>query len=255
MPMQKKIATIDRMMNILEIIRKSRSPIGVSMISKETGVAKATAFRVLQTLLQYKMVEKNDHDEYYLGSLFIRYGEYAKRNYSIRSIAEPHLKQLAEETGESSNLGIRNENEVITILTAPGESSIMLVDLIPVSPLHCSSMGKILLSSLSKQEILSYFNEGQPVKKRTVNTLTTYEEFLDFQKNYAATGISYDLEEYDYGLCCIAAPIFNSSGDVIAAMNLSGPLSRLKIKGLNVLERSVRKTSAAISTAASEILL
>ncbi|WP_456298130.1 IclR family transcriptional regulator [Aminipila terrae] len=175
----------------------------------------------------------------------MEYSEKVKSEISLNTIAKPFMTEAAERTGEFINLGILCEDTVVTILNVNGERSALVSRLIPVCPLHCSSMGKIFLSSQTEEEIKEYFRKH--FQKRTQYTIATYNEFIQEKDKIVSSGVSYDNEEYEYGLGCIAAPLYSCEDKIIGAISVSGPLSRMKIKGMDSIENCIREAANQIN--------
>lgn len=142
-------------------------------------------------------------------------------------------------------MGILSEDFVVTIFSVEGESSALVSRLVPMSPLHCSSMGKLFLSAMDEENAKTYFAAHQV--KRTFNTITNYSDFLIEKEKILKSYISYDIEEYEYGLGCVAAPIFDMENRIVAAVSVSGPISRLKFKGVQNIVDELKKATSKIS--------
>lgn len=241
------ITMVDRAVLILEEIFLADEYIGVSEIAQSLGLPKATVYRILNTLYQRNFVEKDDEtDKYKLGLTFIQYGEKVKSKLNIKTVSEEFMEKLSQNLGETVNLGISHDGNIINIFSIEGESSTLVSKLIPISPLHCSSTGKILLSQMSDDEIEEYFNSHE-IQKRTINTIVKYEDFRKEREKILKERVAFDNEEYEYGLTCIASPITNVNGETIAALSVSGPTTRLKFKGINYIIEELRKISTQIS--------
>ncbi|MCT4621835.1 MAG: IclR family transcriptional regulator [Marinisporobacter sp.] len=241
------ITMVERGLQIMNQLFLAEDAMGVTEISQKLDLPKATVYRILNTLQQKNFIKKDEKtDKYELGLIFIQYGEKVKSKLNLKTIAKPFMKNLAEAIGESVNLGIYHEGNVITIYSEEGESSVLVSKLIPVSPLYCSSMGKIFLSTMTKEKIKSYFDTNK-IQERTMNTITKYEDFMKEREDILRDVLSYDNEEYEYGLTCIACPIKNKEENIIAALSISGPTSRLKFKEMDDLIKEIRKTVDAIS--------
>lgn len=106
---------------ILEAISNSSSYIGVSQLSKETSLPKTTVFRLLETLHYLGLIKQNDNQEYTLGRAFLKYIDKVKNQEDLVSISTPFLKEFASTVGETINLGILYNNEVIYLKSIRGE--------------------------------------------------------------------------------------------------------------------------------------
>jgi IclR family transcriptional regulator, KDG regulon repressor len=249
------ITMVDRAVSIIHEIFSSSEPIGVSDIAHNLDLPKATVFRILNTLHQRNVIEKDEEsDKYKLGLLFIEYGEKVKSKLNLKAISQPLMKKLSQEVGETINLGIYHEGRVLNIHSEEGESSALVSKLIPVSPLHCSSMGKIFLSQMEDSDIKGYFESNKAVK-RTINTILQYEDFIKERQQFIERQLSFDREEYEYGLSCIACPIKDKDNKTIAALSVSGPTSRLKYKGFDSITDSLKSVCDEISQQVKKIRL
>lgn len=242
------IPMVDKTFEIIEYMYEKSGEVGISQISKDLNLPKATIFRILTTLKKWGYVEKTENlDKYMLGKSFIKLGSKVSSETDITIISAPLINKLAKKLGESVNLGVLYHNyEVVTVYNAKGEDSSLISNLIPVSPLNCSAMGKLFLLQFSDKEINGYFNSNKP-ETRTVNSVADLEGFLELKKEIEREGVSYDREEYEYGLSCIAAPIYDANKNIIASISISGPTTRLKYKGADNLKDLLILTTEEIS--------
>lgn len=229
------IVMIERAFDILKYIYQHDKHVGVSQISRDLSLPKANVYRILSTLNQVDAVEKDEDEKYSLGRVLIQLGNKARKNFDLNQIASPVLSKLSAEIGESVNLGIKYGDNILTVLGFEGESSTLVSKLVPIAPLYCSSMGKLFLAHMKEAQLQAYFSSLSPTIE-TIHTKKTLDEFLALKEGILKDNIAYDLEEYEYGLACIAAPIFNGKDEIIAAISISGPFSRLKYKGMDALK-------------------
>ena len=113
-------------------------------------------------------------------------------------------------------------------------------------------MGKLYLAEYSAEELEKYFRSSKP-QKRTVHSITNLADFLKLKEEIKKEGLSYDREEYEYGLTCIAAPIRDRNGNVAASMSISGPTSRLLHKGEAQIKEKLLKASLELSKVYNEV--
>ncbi|AKA69479.1 MULTISPECIES: IclR family transcriptional regulator [Clostridium] len=245
MSVDASILMVDRAIQIINILFQSDVPLGVSAISNSLNLPKVTVYRILNTLYNGKLVEKDNEDKYRLAITFIQYGEKVKSGLDLKSLSDSFINELSNATGEAVSVGIRNEESVITINSAEGESSVLVSKLVPTSLLHCAAMGKLFLAHMTDNEIMEYFQIHNT--KRTSNTITNYKDFLVEKEKILNTNIAFDNEEYEYGLQCIASPIFNCDKKMIAAVSISGPMNRLKAKGILEIQKHLENTTRIIT--------
>lgn len=242
------ITILGRAFTIMEELLKSDKPLGVSELARLTGIPKANTFRIMKTLEELKAVSPKE-DGYILGSKMIELGAGAKHNDEFMLVAKPYLQKLSKTCEETVNLGIMFQDYVLFIHTELAERRSLVASLPPVTPLYCCSVGKIFLAYQTNKELEHYFKVHHPIK-RTINTRTTKEALLQESEKIRRDGIAHDHEEYDYGLSCIAAPIFLGE-NLAAGISLSGPTSRLQYKGYAFLEKELKATAEALSKEAT----
>lgn len=242
------ITILGRAFTIMEELLKSDKPLGVSELARLTGIPKANTFRIMKTLEELKAVSPKE-DGYILGSKMIELGAGAKHNDEFMLVAKPYLQKLSKTCEETVNLGIMFQDYVLFIHTELAEQRSLVASLPPVTPLYCCSVGKIFLAYQTNKELEHYFKVHHPIK-RTINTRTTKEALLQEREKIRRDGIAHDHEEYDYGLSCIAAPIFLGE-NLAAGISLSGPTSRLQYKGYAFLEKELKATAEALSKEAT----
>lgn len=242
------ITILGRAFTIMEELLKSDKPLGVSELARLTGIPKANTFRIMKTLEELKAVSPKE-DGYILGSKMIELGAGAKHNDEFMLVAKPYLQKLSKTCEETVNLGIMFQDYVLFIHTELAEQRSLVASLPPVTPLYCCSVGKIFLAYQTNKELEHYFKVHHPIKL-TINTRTTKEALLQESEKIRRDGIAHDHEEYDYGLSCIAAPIFLGE-NLAAGISLSGPTSRLQYKGYAFLEKELKATAEALSKEAT----
>lgn len=242
------ITILGRAFTIMEELLKSDKPLGVSELARLTGIPKANTFRIMKTLEELKAVSPKE-DGYILGSKMIELGAGTKHNDEFMLVAKPYLQKLSKTCEETVNLGIMFQDYVLFIHTELAEQRSLVASLPPVTPLYCCSVGKIFLAYQTNKELEHYFKVHHPIK-RTINTRTTKEALLQESEKIRRDGIAHDHEEYDYGLSCIAAPIFLGE-NLAAGISLSGPTSRLQYKGYAFLEKELKATAEALSKEAT----
>ena len=247
------IPMLEKAFEVLELISNTHEELSLSEISQKLDIPKTTVFRIMTTLQKWGYVEKSlEQETFRLGKILIKMGKQAASDLDIKEISLPYLDELAKETGESANLGILYQEEVLTLANAKGEDFYLISRLIPTSPLNCSSMGKLYLAEYSMEELEEYFRSSKP-QKRTIHSITNLEEFLKLREEIKKEGLSYDREEYEYGLTCMAAPIRDKNGNLVASMSISGPTSRLLHKGEDQLKEKLLKASSSLSKVYNEV--
>lgn len=239
------ITSVARALDIIDLIANHGAPLKLSYISETLDIPKVTTFRTLNTLVEKNYLSKKQDDSYFLGLKFVSMGIMAKRSTSLISIAQPHIERLRDITGESVNLGVLNNDMVCNIIHESGDSFLLLSNLSPLSPLYCASIGKCFLLHMSPEEQKEYFSK--PRKKLTQNTITDLDEFQITIQQFQEESVIYDNEEFEYGLSCIAAPVYDCNGQLLAGVSLTGPSSRLNAKPIEILKKHLLNCTTAIN--------
>lgn len=241
------IPMLDNACKIIGIISNNGGEAGISYIAKESGLSKSTIFRILYTLGEWKFVRKNEeNDKYTLGVFFLKAGEQVKGSLDLRKAARPVMKRISEEVGETINLGIPYEDKVLIMESVSGEASVLVSRLEPIFPLYCSGIGKLLLAQSSQEELENYYDKAD-INKKTINTIVCCNEMKKVREDILQNGLSIDNEEYEYGLYCVAAPVYDRTGCVIAGISISGPTSRIGHKGFEKMAEKIREAGRQIS--------
>ena len=242
--MTENIKSIQNAFEIIECLHL-KGKAGVSELSSSLNLPKTTTHRVLKTLKNLNIVNQDNDEVYSLGYSMFKYAQGIEHDQALINTAQGPMQFFSNETGETINLGIFLDEEVLIIHSSVGDSYTLQPSLSQSSPLYCSGMGKVFLSKFKDDRLKEYFDKD--LKKRTVNTITNQEDYKKEKNKFLENKLAYDNEEYEYGLSCISTAVYNEDGDIIAALSVSGPSSRLKYKGVERLENLLLETSQAIT--------
>ncbi len=223
------VHAVDRALDVLELLRDAGRPVGLQEISQRLKIVKSSGFRLLCTLERRGYVERLDDDgRYQLGAKWLSYRDGATTRRSLTEIALPHMRRLLDAYGETINLGVLRDGEVLylEILESP-HSFRMAARAGTRSPVHSTALGKAIAAYLPEDEIDTIIRtRGLPSRTvRTVNSPATWKRELARTR---ARGYSEDNAENEPEASCIGAPIFGGDGQVVGAISLSGPTSRVR---------------------------
>jgi IclR family KDG regulon transcriptional repressor len=222
------IRVVDRTVSVLRLLSDGESR-SLTDISRELNISNSSVFRILATLSSHKFIEKNQHSGgYKLGlSCLEMAGAYFK-NVDFRQQALPVLERLRDKTSETVHLGILDDFEVVYLEKLHGLHAIGLMSssIGGRSPSYCTGIGKAMLAFQDPDSIEPNMKKIQ-LKRFTENTITDLSALLLHLAEIRSQGYSFDEQEHEIGVCCIAAPIFSLSGSCIGAISISGPSERL----------------------------
>jgi DNA-binding IclR family transcriptional regulator len=246
------IDSIDRALEILELFLKERCELSVTQISQEIDVHKSTVCRTLETMERRGFVKQNEETgKYWLGLQIYSLGMLYKEKEPLKKLAMPFAKKLAEKFNEgvhitalSMNPGPYPQQVVLEKI-----QSQQVLNLAPpvgsIAPTYCSASGKCLLAFSPESYLKQY--EGCELVRFTEHTITDWDVLNKELAQIRKDGYALDREELEIGLMCIAAPILERDGKVVAAISMSGPVSRIKKSAIPKIIQAVKETAKEIS--------
>jgi len=221
------LQSVRRALRALELISE-HGELGVTELGRKLDVHKATASRLIATLAERGFVERDPISEKYrLGFGLISLAGAAVGGNDLVRAARPILDDLAERTRETVNLGVLSGESVVYIDQVTGTRSIVSVSWVGQrTPLHCTSNGKVLLAYATDAERERML--ASPLTRLTSRTITDLRKLRSQLAEVRARGYAQTLEELEEGLNAVAAPVRGMSGDVVAALSVSGPAFRMR---------------------------
>jgi IclR family transcriptional regulator, KDG regulon repressor len=245
------IAVAGKIFAVVEYLvraRDNRDPVAFTEISKELPFARTTTHRILYSLEKLGYVEKDEVTPRYRMALkFFDLTGVSVRYRHLQSIAKPFLEKLRIYHGESANLAALDNGEIIYLDVQPSSASLRAVsDIGDRNPIHCTGLGKVMVAFAPPAEISAILDQ-RPLIRKTPKTITHKAHLLEHLASVREQGVALDLEENSTGVICVAAPIFNQAGQVVAACSLSGPATRMTPK-LATIQDDMRATAQMITT-------
>lgn len=226
----------------------TRKSIGVTELADELKINKSTAFRILETLQKFNMVEQNKQtSKYKLGPAILKCSEQLYKNLNIISLARPIMTKLAEEVGESVHLCILSNDSAVVIEQIMTNSRLIVNAKIGnAEPLHSSSVGKCLLA-YSDEQLREQIISRLTFTKYTEKTITSVERLREELSKILINGYALDDNEISDEIKCIAAPIFNHMGEVHYSMGISGPSGRMNNDKIEMIIPKLIKATNMLS--------
>lgn len=246
------IQVIDRMMRLLDTLSYYHDPVSLKQLAQETGLHPSTAHRILAAMTASGFVERAEPGSYRLGIRLLELGNIVKSRINIRDSAMPLMQQLHQRLGESVNLGVRQGDEIVYVeRTSSGRSSVRVVHLVGArAPLHVTAVGKLYLSQESPDRIRDYARRtGLPgLTPASLTNLPALEKELAKVRRH---GVAFDNEEIELGLRCVAAPVRDDSGELVAGLSVSAPADRYQDDWATLVRETADALSQAIGYVAS----
>ena len=239
---------VERALNILEAAAHRRDGLTNSEISRKLAIPKSSASYILRTLERRGYLRRDaESGRYRLGLKILSLGGDAQANLDIADVALPFMRALEEKIHMTVHLAVLDQGEAVYIekVEAPGFFKVntwvgrrMF--------LHSTSVGKCLLAWLPKQEIETIVKQ-QGLKKRTPKTITTMSRLFADLERVKEEGYALDDEENSLGARCLGAPVFDVTGNVVAALGASGTLAQLDEASMPRLAEAVKEAARRIS--------
>lgn len=200
---------------------------GVTAVANDLDMTKSTVHNHLRTLEDEGYIT-NEGNTYRVGLRFLELGEYKRNRMDIYKKARPEVTSLAQKTGEMANAAVEEHGKGVYITRAEGTEAVT-VDTYAGKRvnLHCTALGKTILAELPERRVDDIIDtHGLPA--RTENTITDREELKSELAEIRKQRYAYDREERLSGLRCVAAPVVLEDGEIVAALSVSGPTTRIK---------------------------
>ncbi len=246
-PNDYNVRAVERALQIMGCFDDDHPERGISDIAQAVGLHKATAHRIVTTLVNYGYLERvEDGQKYRLGLELPNLGYKVLRRMDLRREAIPFMKQLAGGWDETCDLSIFDQGEVFYIEIVRGTRALTISAAVGQRlPAHATASGKLFLAYLPENELDEILS--QPMKAFTEKTVTTPDELRRQLNEIRRQGFAIDYEEFEHGVCAVAAPIFNRGGKVIAAIGGPSPISRMTPDRIARIAEAFKEAGKGIS--------
>jgi DNA-binding IclR family transcriptional regulator len=235
--------TLMRGLDVLDRVAKGDNTL--AKMSKALGLNKSTVHRLATTLVEQKYLILSSRDGYSLGTKLLELGFAASQQITVTRIAHPYLLKLSADTGDTVNLGVLDHHEVHYIDKIPGTRRIEVRCTIGERQgLRPTGLGKALLLDADEDALREvYLREARADPHYRYDLLS----WLEVMKTYVAGGYALDLDENEDRIRCVAAPIRDLSGKIIAAISVSSAQHYMDDARILTLREYVKDTALAIS--------
>lgn len=223
--MTNTIQSIDRAFEILETLSMESRGMSIKELSERLTLNKSTVHRILATLIAWGYVEKNNEDKRYrLGPKIINLGSVYLNNIELKTEALPYLHNLKEKTNQVVHLAIIENGDVVYLDKIEIVSNIRMYSKIGKRAMcHNTGLGKAMMAFMPEKDVDRILRDkGMP--RITDNTITDPKALKEQLRVIRNQGWAIDDEENEMGIRCVAVPVYDYTGNVIAAISSTGPL-------------------------------
>ena len=223
------LRTIRKATQVLDLFSLGRPEWGVSEVARALELPKSTTSELMSTLADQRLLSRTVKGRYRLGWRLFELSQTLLDTTEFRIEARRVMEELVRGWGETVHLAVLDGVQAVYVEKMQPTPAVQ----IKISragarlPAHCSGVGKVLLAHC-EWEYVAELLEDQGLQALTENTITDLEALAEELERVRKRGYAYDNEEITIGLCCVAAPIYDSKGDVVAAISFSVPAYRFR---------------------------
>lgn len=240
-------ATALKAFGVLDFVGEQKRPVTVAEVAAGTGADRVTAYRMLMTLVHSGYVQKDADAKHYrltfkvlsLARYLVGEDERARRILAT-------LRQISEETGETVHYSVLERDAAVLVYRAKGTQRVAVdFQIGDRSPLHCTSIGKVLLAFHDVRLTEAVIAHG--LTKVAPNTITSPEDLRQSLARIRLDGYAIDDLEFAEDMRCVAIPVFENGSQVPGGIAISGPASRFNADKLDELRRIAVTHAASLS--------
>jgi DNA-binding IclR family transcriptional regulator len=242
-----RLSSVATAVRLLKTFSEGEAEIGVTSLAKRLGVAKSTVYRLASTLVAEGMLEQNrENEKYRLGIALFGLGALVRQRMNLSNEARPYIFDLREATNETVHLAILDQAEIMYVYDLESTQAIrMRANLGDRKPALCTAEGRAMLAFQPREVMEAIIQEG--FRPRTPKTVTKPDELRAELAEVRRLGYAREDEQSELGMRSIAAPIRNSTGRVVGAVGIAGPVQRLSDEALREYAPRVVETANVIS--------
>lgn len=244
------VQSLVRALRLLELLAEDDDGYRLVDLAQRAGLSTSTTHRLLTTLEQKRFVQfDREANLWHVGVQTFAVGAAFGRRRSIATLALPVMRRLRDLTGETVNLGLADQGDVV-FLTQVESREVMRAMGKPGGrlPLACTAMGQAILAAMSESRVSDYLQRyGLP--RLTPNSISRPGKLHEALEKVRRTGYAVDHEENVAGLRCVAAVICNEVAEPVAALSIAGPTVRITLGRVPEIGQQVSAAAREVSSA------
>lgn len=230
---------------VLKLLSQNNQGITMQDINEQMDLPRTTLFRLLRTLSAEKMVDKRDR-KYFCGTSLMQMGFSMIHSNRMHQIAIPHVQRLALKTGYTAHLAVPHNGSVLIVEVYDSPNSLMVSKRPGVqAQMHCTATGKVFLAHLYYDNLALLMNE-HPMEKRTKYTITDLDTLRKELERVEALGYAVDELEYNIDVRCLAVPVRDNRGIVVAALGVTAPAVTFAKSQINNVAKVTKEVARGI---------
>lgn len=224
------LQTIQKIGPVLDLFSAKRPDWGVTEVAEAIGVPRSSAHALLSSLAETGLLQCRARGRYRLGWRVVELNASLRGSVDVRSVAFPVLRRLADKHGETVHLAVLDNDRVLYVDKLPGSRQLTVAGAQVGARLepHCTAVGKLLLAYCSAAEAQRVLGAGA-LRRLTPATVTDSGALMSELAVIRASGVAFDEGESVTHVSCVAAPVRDDLGAVVAALSLTVPASRFEV--------------------------
>lgn len=244
------IRSAERTLKLLEVLASYGSGgAGLKQLSNRLGINIGTCHHLLSTLMYARYVKQHNNGNYCLGVKAIELAVSVLEEFNLVRECLPAMQKMMRMTEETVNLSILDNTDVLVVQKVESPASMRLFfSFGRRAPVHSTAAGKVLLMKHTPEEVRKILASYE-LTKYTPQTITDPQQFIVELDRVRKAGYAVDNEECEIGARCVATPIFNYTGQVVAAISIAGPITRFNDSRILELANYLRAGTREISSA------
>jgi IclR family acetate operon transcriptional repressor len=242
-----EVQSLDRAIALLEVLAGGEG-LGLSEIARQAELPPSTVHRLLMTLHRRRLVSHDTETGLWtVGVGLFRIGSAYLRIRKLPEIARPVIRQLLQEVGETVNVSMLDQREIVCVAQAESHAAVRaFFRLGRRLPIHASAAGKAILAA-GTESFRDELLEGVTLERFTDKTHRSRKALLADLVEIAARGWAFDDEEHTVGMQCVSAAILNEWSEPAGAISISAPAVRMGPQRAVELGRRVKETARVLS--------
>lgn len=241
------LLTVQKIGPVLDLFTIERPEWGVSEVAEAIGVPRSSAHALLSSLVETGLLQCRMRGRYRIGWRILELSEALRATVDVRAAAGPVLQNLVDRFGETSHLAVLDRYRARYVDKIVGNHMVNVVGVRVGAQLdaHCSAVGKVLLAHRDPEEIRRFVT-SKPLRRLTAATITDPRALADELVTVRKAGCAFDQGEAAAEVHCVAAPVRDDLGTVVAAVSMTVPAGRFD-PARNELRRAVIAAAAEVS--------
>jgi IclR family acetate operon transcriptional repressor len=245
--LSESIRAVERALDVLLCFSQQTPQLSMTQIAERLGMNKSAVHRHLATLERKRFVQRDPATgAYTLGIRLLQMAYLTLEHNDLRRLSAPALHRLSDETRETVDLAVLDEADVIYLDVVESPQRVKLSAAIGQRlPAFATASGKALLAHLPEAAVRRVLSRGTP--RTTDRAIYAPDKFMDELRRSRERGFALDVEELEYGINAVAAPILDSAGRPVAAVAVAGPSFRLTPERMAEIAPGVQSAVAEIA--------